>query len=239
MDLDSFRLQELLEADQPRERLAALGAHNLSNTELVSLLLEGNGKDAASNPEEASELTRRVLAKVRSLRTLARCDLRELTAVPGMSPEQAALLVVSFELGRRVARETIARLKVDSPEVVCQLMAHDYRGLTRESLRVLLLDTKYQLLRIEEVSLGSLNESIAHPREIFRPALLHSAYAVILTHNHPSGDPAPSKADKQLTRRLVEVGQLLGVEVADHIIIGSIHANEPSYFSFKEEGLIS
>ena len=233
MDLDSFRIQELLEADQPRERLTALGAHNLSNTELVSLLLE-NGTDAAST-EEAAEVTRRVLAKMRSLRTLARCDLRELAAIPGMTPEKAALLVVSFELGRRVARETIARLKVDSPEVVCQLMAHDYRGLTRESLRVLLLDTKYQLLRIEEISLGSLNESIAHPREIFRAAIVHSAYAIIMTHNHPSGDPTPSRADHQLTKRVAEVGQMLGIEVADHIIIGGMHADEPSYYSFKEE----
>ena len=236
MDLDSFRIQEVLEADRPRERLAALGAHNLSQTELVSLLLElaaGGGGGVA-----AAELAQRLLAKVRSLRTLARCDLRELAAIPGMSVEQAALLVAAFELGRRVARETIARLRVDSPEVVCQLMAHDYRGLTRESLRVLLLDTKYQLLRIEEISLGSLNESIAHPREIFRPALVHSAYAIILTHNHPSGDPTPSRADIQLTKRLVEVGQLLSVEVADHIIIGAMHADEPSYYSFKENDKI-
>ena len=233
MDLDSFRIQELLEADQPRERLAALGAHNLSNAELVTLLLE-RGKDA-ENPEKAAELTRLVLTKARQLRTLARCDLRELAAVEGMTPEKAALLVVSFELGRRVARETLGRLKVDSPEIVCQLMAHDYRGLTRESLRVLLLDTKYQLLRIEEISLGSLNESIAHPREIFRAAIVHSAYAIILTHNHPSGDPTPSRADNQLTKRVVEVGQMLGVEVADHIIIGGMHADEPSYYSFKEE----
>ena len=236
MDLDSFRIQELLETDQPRERLLTLGAQNLSNTELVSLLLEAGTE--AGQPEEAAELTRRVLAQVRSLRTLARCDLRELAAVPGMTLEKAALLVVSFELGRRVARETIARLKVDSPEVVCQLMAHDYRGLTRESLRVLLLDTKYQLLRIEEISLGSLNESIAHPREIFRAAIVHSAYAIILTHNHPSGDPAPSRADHQLTRRVAEVGQTLGIEVADHIIIGGVHADSPSYYSFKEEGKI-
>ena len=236
MDLDSFRIQELLESDRPRERLAGLGAHNLSNTELVSLLLE-QGTDGAST-EDTGELTRRVLAKVRSLRTLARCDVRELAAVAGMTPEKAALLVVAFELGRRVARETIARLKVDSPEVVCQLMAHDYRGLTRESLRVLLLDTKYQLLRIEEISLGSLNESIAHPREIFRSAIVHSAYAIILTHNHPSGDPTPSRADQQLTKRVAEVGQMLGIEVADHIIIGGMHADEASYYSFKEEGKI-
>ena len=233
MDLDSFRIQELLEADQPHERLAAVGADNLSHTELVTLLLAGGGQ--GQDVEKVAELARLVLAKTRSLRTLARSDLREFAALPGMTPEQAALLVVSFELGRRVARETIARLKVDSPEVVCQLMAHDYRGLTRESLRVLLLDTKYQLLRIEEISLGSLNESIAHPREIFRAAIVHSAYAIILTHNHPSGDPTPSRADQQLTKRVAEVGQTLGIEVADHIIIGGVHADSPSYYSFKEE----
>ena len=118
-----------------------------------------------------------------------------------MSLEKAVGLAAAFELGRRVAQEKIAKLRVDSPEIVCQLMAQDLRALTRESLRALLLDTKYQLLRIEEISLGSLNESIAHPREIFRPAIVHSAYAIILVHNHPSGDPTPSKADKLLTKQ--------------------------------------
>ncbi len=236
MDLDSFRVQEMFESDRPLERLATLGASNLSLTELVSLLL-GHGTDAVTLAE-ADALIHRLLKKTRNLRTLARSDLRELADVPGMTTEKAALLVVAFELGRRVARELSAGYKVDSPEIVCALVADDFRGLTRESLRVLLLDTKYHLLRLEEISLGSLNESIAHPREIFRPAVLHSAYAIILTHNHPSGDPAPSKADKQLTRRLVEVGQLLGIEVADHIIVGGFRANEPSYFSFKGEGMI-
>ncbi len=100
------------------------------------------------------------------------------------------------------------------------------------------LDTKYQLLRIEEISLGSLNESIAHPREIFRPALVHSAYAIILVHNHPSGDPTPSKADKALTRRIVEVGKMLAVELLDHIIIGNFLADKESYYSFRENELI-
>lgn len=233
MDLDSFRIQEVLEGDRPRERLAAVGAHNLSNTELISLLLD-QGADPASQ-EEAAELTRGLLQKLRHLRTLARCNLREFAAVPGLSVEKAGLLVAAFELGRRVAREPAAGSRVDSPEIVCQLVAEDYRGLARESLRVLLLDTKHHLLRIEEISLGSLNESIAHPREIFRPAVVHSAYAIVLTHNHPSGDPAPSKADNQLTRRVVEVGKVLGIEVADHIIIGGFRSNKPSYYSYKEE----
>ena len=228
MDLESFRVQEILEADHPRERLATLGVHALTNTELVSLLLE----------DDDGLLTERLLKKFRSLRTLARCSPREIAGVEGMSPRLAERVAVTFELSRRLGKEILSKVKVDSPEIVCQLMAQDLRALSRESLRVLLLDTKYQLLRIEEISLGSLNESIAHPREIFRPAMIHSAYAIILVHNHPSGDPTPSAADKKLTQRIVEAGTLLGVELADHIIIGNFLADKESYFSFKEEELI-
>ena len=228
MDLEPLRVQEILEIDQPRERLLNLGAPALSHTELVSLLLE--------DPD--AELTQRLLRRFRSLRTLARCEPRELASVEGMPMDKAIRLAVTFELGRRAHKEVLSKLKVDSPEIVCQLMAQDLRALTRESLRVLLVDTKFHLLRIEEISLGSLNESIAHPREIFRPALLHSAYAFILVHNHPSGNPAPSKADKQMTQRMVEVGNLLDVKLLDHIIIGNFLAGQDSYFSFKEDGLI-
>jgi DNA repair protein RadC len=228
------RIQELLEADQPAARLAGLGANTLSNSELLAILLGGTPGGA-----DATELTRRLVTKFRSMRTLARCDPREFASVEGLSMAQAVALAAAFELGRRVARETIAKLKVDSPEIVCQLLAQDLRALTRESLRALLLDTKYQLLRIEEISLGSLNESIAHPREIFRPALIHSAYAIIMVHNHPSGDPTPSEADRRLTRRVAEVGTLLQVSLLDHIIIGGMQAGQPSYYSFKEAGVLS
>ena len=229
MDLEPLRVQELLEVDAPRERLLNLGAPALSHTELVSLLLDDD-EDAA--------LTRRLLRKFRSLRTLARCEVRELAAVEGMPMDKAIRLAITFELGRRAAKEVLSKLKVDSPEIVCQLMAQDLRALQRESLRVLLLDTKHQLLRIEEISLGSLNESIAHPREIFRPAVVHSAYAIILVHNHPSGNPKPSKADKDMTERMVEVGNLLDVKLLDHIIIGNFLADQESYYSFKEARLI-
>ena len=236
MEPDSFRIQEALEADEPRQRLAALGAHALSHTELLMILLED---DAGGGHQPGDgDLTRRLLARFRSLRTLARCEPRELVGVEGLSDDRAMRLAAAFELGRRTAKETIARLRVDTPEIVCQLMAQDLRALTRESLRALLLDTKFQLIRIEEISLGSLNESIAHPREIFRPALVHSAYALIMVHNHPSGDPSPSEADRKLTRRLVEVGALLQIQVLDHIIIGSMLAGKPSYYSFKEAGVI-
>ena len=236
MEPESFRIQEALEADKPRERLAALGAHALSHTELLMILLEDD-PGGGHRPGDG-DLTRRLLARFRSLRTLARCEPRELLDVGDLGEERAMRLAAAFELGRRTAKETIGRLRVDTPEIVCQLMAQDLRALTRESLRALLLDTKFQLIRIEEISLGSLNESIAHPREIFRPALVHSAYAFIMVHNHPSGDPSPSEADRKLTRRLVEVGGLLQVQMLDHIIIGSMLAGKPSYYSFKEAGVI-
>ncbi len=212
-----------------------LGVHPLSNPELLSLLLGGTADDPDSHA-----LAQRLMMRFRSLRTLARCDIREIATIEGIDITKASRLAAAFELGRRVSRETLARMKVDSPEIVCQLLAQDLRALTRESLRALLLDTKYQLLRIEEISLGSLNESIAHPREIFRPALIYSAYAMILVHNHPSGDPTPSKADRVLTRRLVEVGALLQIGVLDHIIIGGgLLSGEPSYYSFKEAGAMT
>jgi DNA repair protein RadC len=110
--------------------------------------------------------------------------------------------------------------------------------LNRESLRVLLLDTRYNLMRVEEVSLGSLNESIAHPREVFRPAIIHAAYALIIAHNHPSGDPTPSEADHRLTRRLAEAAQLLQIQLCDHVIIGAPGKARQPFFSFKESGVL-
>ena len=112
------------------------------------------------------------------------------------------------------------------------------RQLGKESLRVVLLDTKLHLLRVEEISLGSLNECLAHPREILRPAILHSAYAFILAHNHPSGDPSPSEADRRLTLRIAEAARLLQLTFFDHIIVGAPSLDRPAYFSFREAGIL-
>lgn len=224
----------VLDADQPRNRLIASGVHTLTNTDLVALLLSDD------EGEEAGNLTRELLSRFRSLQIIARCNPREIAAVvDGLTKERAVQLTAAFELGRRVAQETTVELRVDSPDVVCELLAQDMRTLTRESLRAILLDTKFQLLHIEEIALGSLTESIAHPREIFRPAITHSAYAMILVHNHPSGDPTPSPTDEALTRRLVEASKILDIVLADHIIIGGVRAGKPSYYSFKEAEAIS
>ena len=113
------------------------------------------------------------------------------------------------------------------------------RRLDRESLRVVLLDTRFRLIAISEISKGTLNESLAHPREIFKPAISHSAYAFILVHNHPSGDPAPSDVDLRLTRRVAECARMLQIQFLDHLVIGSPHQDRPGYFSFKEAGILS
>ena len=147
-------------------------------------------------------------------------------------------LVAAFGLGQRLARETLSKQKIDSPELVNELLGPELRRLRKESLRVILLDTRYHLIRVEEVSMGSVNESIAHPRDVFRPAVVSSAYAVIVVHNHPSGDASPSQADHSLTRRLAEAAELLQIKLLDHIIIGAPADGSPGYFSFKEAGVL-
>ena len=156
----------------------------------------------------------------------------------GVGPTKAVHLAAAFGLASRLAREELTREKIDSPELVYKLLGAEMRALTRESLRVILLDTKYHLKGVHEVSLGSLNESIAHPREIFEPALRYSAFAFILVHNHPSGDPSPSEADRRLTVRLNEGARLLQIQMLDHVIIGTGDNGRQPFFSFREAGLL-
>jgi len=179
------------------------------------------------------------LARFGSLGGLARCSVKELAGIKGIGPAKAVQLAAAFGLGARLARETASRVKIDCPEQVYDLLGPEMRALHRESLRVVLLDTRYQLMRVEEVSLGSMDQSIAHPREVFRPALIYSAFAIIVAHNHPSGDPTPSEADRRLTRRLKEAAELLQISLFDHIILGAPGAKgQPGYVSFRQIGLL-
>ena len=186
----------------------------------------------------AVEVARKLLAEIRVARRFEPLHRKGDCTYSRDRPAKAVQLVAAFGLGQRLARETLARKKIDSPELVCDLVAAEMRMLHKESLRVILLDTKYHLLRIEEVSLGSVNESIAHPRDVFRPAIISSAYAVIVVHNHPSGDPSPSQSDHSLTRRLSEAAELLQIRLLDHIIIGAPAEGRAAYFSFKEAGVL-
>ncbi len=229
-----LKIREMPQDERPREKLIAHGTASLSDSELIAILLR-TGLPGAN----AVDVARELLKKFGSLAALSRCTPEEIVAAArGIGTAKAVQLVAAFGLGHRLARETLARQKLDSPELVHDLVAAEMRTLHKESLRVLLLDTRYHLLRMEEVSLGSVNESIAHPREVFRPAVIASAFAVIVVHNHPSGDPSPSQSDHSLTRRLAEAAELLQIKLLDHIIIGAPAEGRLPYFSFKEAGVL-
>ena len=228
-----LKISELPEDERPREKLLSQGVASLGDAELIAILLRTGVVGA-----NAVEVGRQLLQKYGSLAALSRCTVGEFEAIKGIGKAKALHLLAAFALGQRLARETLARQKLDSPELVYDLLAPEMRALHKESLRVLLLDTRYHLLRQEEVSLGSVNESIAHPRDIFRPAVLASAFAVIVVHNHPSGDPSPSQADHSLTRRLGEAAELLQIKLLDHVIIGAPAEGRLPYFSFKEAGVL-
>jgi len=231
--MSTLRIHELPAQERPREKLTAQGAGALGDSELIAILLRTGTQGA-----NAIDVARQLLAKYQSLSGLARCTVAELSEIKGVGPAKAVQLAAAFGLAARLARETLARQRLDTPELIYELLGAEMRALRRESLRVVLLDTKFHLMRVEKISEGSLNESIAHPREIFQPALIYAAYAVILVHNHPSGDPAPSNADHQLTRRLQQAAEILQIRLMDHVIVGSADNGRQPYFSFKEAGLM-
>jgi len=184
------------------------------------------------------EVARELIERYKSFAELSRCSVKELSEIKGIGPAKALELVAAFNLGKRFTQEPLSQQKLDSPELIYKLLGDEMRMMRTESLRVVLLDTRYRLMRIEPISVGSMNESIAHPREIFRPAITYSAYAVIVVHNHPSGDSSPSQTDHSLTRRLAEAAELLQIKLLDHIIIGAPSHASPGYFSFKEAGVL-
>jgi DNA repair protein RadC len=228
-----LKIREMPADERPREKLLAHGASALSDPELIAILLHGGIPGA-----NVIEIARQLLKDHGSLRGLSRCSADEFKKVKGIGDAKAAELAAAFDLGRRIAAETLSRHKLDSPELIHELLGAEMRRLRKESLRVVLLDTRYHLVRVEEISIGSVNESIAHPRDVFRPAVIASAYAVIVVHNHPSGDASPSQTDHSLTRRLAEAAELLQIKLLDHIIIGGPAENSPGYFSFKEAGVL-
>jgi DNA repair protein RadC len=228
-----LKIREMPKDDRPREKLATRGASALNDAELIAILLRTGVKGA-----NAIEVACQLIEEYGSLGALSRCTVQELAKIKGIGFAKGAQLASAFGLGQRLAREIHSRRKIETPEQVYDLLGAEMRALHKESLRIVLLDTRYNLIRTEDVSLGSVNESIAHPRDVFRPALIHSAYAVVVVHNHPSGDPSPSQADHGLTRRLREAAELLQIKLLDHVIIGAPAEGRLPYFSFKETGVL-
>jgi DNA repair protein RadC len=228
-----LKIREMPVEDRPREKLATLGDVSLSEPELLAILLR-TGVSGAS----AVDVARDLIERYGSLTGLSRCTVDELKTIRGVGFAKAVQLVAAFGIGKRLANAKAKNQKLDSPESIEALVGPEMRRLRKESLRVVLLDTRYQLIRVEEISLGSINESIAHPRDVLRPALVSSAYALVIVHNHPSGDASPSQTDHSLTRRLAEAAELLQIKLLDHIIIGAATETAPGYFSFKEAGVL-
>jgi len=180
-----------------------------------------------------------LLSHFGSLEALSRASVGELSKIKGVGQAKAIGLKAAFALAARLARSEAEARSIETADDVALLLGEEMRLLDYESVRVICLNTKHMVLAVEEVTRGTLNESLFHPREAFRPALARQAHAVILVHNHPSGNPQPSDADLHVTRRMKEAGALLQVELLDHVILGAPQAGvEKNYFSFKNEGLL-
>jgi len=217
---------------RPREKLLELGPDALNEHELLAIILGQGTRDTS-----ALELANQLLSTYEGLRHLQKASLEELIQVKGVGSAKAASIKAAFEIGRRVSKGVETRFLIKSPEDVTQfvkqILIQEMRDYDREHFMVLYLDRKGGLIVKEDISIGGLHSSIVHPREVFKTAVKRSAASMILAHNHPSGDPAPSREDIDITRRLIEAGHIMGIEILDHVIIG-----ENTYCSLKEKGLI-
>lgn len=222
-------IKEMPEEMRPREKMLINGEQNLSEEELLAIILGSGTKEMS-----ALQLARQLLVNFKGLRQIKEASLEELiNSHKGIGSAKAIAVKAALELGRRLALNLHNKIIIKSPEDVKNLLMEEMRYYDREHFRVLYLDRKGGLLTGEDISIGGLHSSIVHPREVFKTAVKRSAASLILVHNHPSGDPQPSKEDIEVTRRLLEAGKLMGIEILDHIIIG-----EGVYFSLKANGLI-
>ncbi len=210
-------MRELPPSDRPRERLSALGSRALSSVELLACLLGRGGSG-----ESVLLVAQRLLARFGSLSNIAGVSIEELSQVRGVGPAKACQLKAACELSRRLELERTGPdgRPIEDIRSAARVARRYLAGRRREHFILLLLDSRHRIMRSVEISVGTLDMSVVHPRETFREAIAASAAAILLAHNHPSGDPAPSPEDLELTRRLTEAGRLLGIPVLDHLIVG-------------------
>lgn len=222
-------IKDVPKEDRPRERLLKLGASHLSNQELLAILI-GSG----TKKESVMTLSNRVLMHFEGLKLLKDATIEELTAIKGIGDAKGVLILSAIELGKRMNEyKPEERYIIRSPEDGADYVMEEMRNLNQEHFVALFLNTKNQIMHRQTIFIGSLNASIVHPREIFREAVKRSAASIIVAHNHPSGDPSPSQEDIHVTRRLVESGKMIGIELLDHLIIGN-----RKFVSLKEKGYL-
>lgn len=216
--------------ERPRERMIYYGADSLSNVELLAILLR-----TGSSNESVFQLAQKILSEMETLQNLLDVTIEELTKIRGIGPAKAVQLKAAIELGKRIAKHSPQdKVTIRSPKDVADYLMEDMRYLKQEQFVALLLDTKNQILAKEVITIGTLNSSIVHPREVFKPAIKKSVSAIIVAHNHPSGDPTPSREDIDVTKRLAQAGEVLGIDLLDHLVIG-----DGRYTSLKDKGFFT
>nr|WP_312098098.1 DNA repair protein RadC [Niallia sp.] len=227
--MDSMLIRDFPNDERPRERFIKQGPESLANHELIALLIQTGSKN-----ESVLTLANKILIHFDGLRLLKDASLDELKAIKGIGTAKAIQLMAAIELGRRVSNlEFTDRYCIRSPEDAAKYMMNEMRFLSQEHFICLYLNTKNQVMHKQVVFIGSLNASIVHPREVYKEAFRRSAASIICLHNHPSGDPSPSREDIEVTKRLVECGKIIGIDLLDHIIIG-----ENKFISLKEKGYV-
>lgn len=225
-----YTIKDMPLNERPREKLYKYGAKSLSNAELIAVIIR-----TGSRSDTAIELAQRLISiDKRGIGFLSEASFEELTSVKGIGKCKAAQIISAIELGKRIAAQGGEdKVKVTSPVDIVGLIMEEMRYLKKEHFRIAILDTKNHIIAIEEISIGNLNSSIVHPREVFNIAIRRTANSIILIHNHPSGDPTPSREDINITNRLIEAGNIIGIKVLDHIIVG-----DKKYLSFRERNII-
>jgi DNA repair protein RadC len=230
---EGLRLKDQPASERPRERLVAKGPDALSNAELIAILLRTGLKGA-----NAVDVGKQLIHRFGSLQGLAQASLTDLQTVRGVGRDKAVTLAAGFALARKMAEELRQEgPTLDTPERIADLLREANRNYEVEHFQAVLLNTRRKLIRVDHVSQGTLDTILVHPREVFKTAITANAAAVVLVHNHPSGDPTPSEADIKVTRDLIRAGQLLKIDVLDHVIIGRASQERPKdYVSLRELG---
>ncbi len=225
----SFTIRDLPKEERPRERLVKFGEQALSAQELLQVIL---GRVAAG--ESVAVTAQKLLSKFGSLQKLAEASIEELSAIKGIGPAKAAQIKAVFEIGRRLSAQAspYESKEITDPQKAYQLIRSKLADYTREHFYIIILNSRNY--SVAEISVGSLNASIVHPREVFSEAIKNKAASVIFAHNHPSGDSEPSEDDLIITKRLIKAGKILGIEIIDHIIV-----TKNGFLSFKEKGILN
>jgi DNA repair protein RadC len=222
-------LRDTPAGERPRERMLHYGVQALSSAELLAILLR-----TGTVAESVVRLAERVLREAGSLKGLNEMRIEQLTAIKGVGPAKAMQIQAGVELGRRLSRSAPEeRYTIRNPGDAAELLMEDLRYLDKEHFVCLFLNTKNHVIGRETISMGSLNATVVHPREVFRSAIQRSSASILCAHNHPSGDPTPSHEDIELTQRLMEAGEIIGIDVLDHLVIG-----DGTFLSMKERGLM-